>query len=464
MENMTPRNNPKRRRKTKAEIIKEAYLPTVFLIITFVLVAIFVIGAGIRNATKPSIYVPEQNPSESTSSALDLEAQQLMQDAALLALDYDFEAAATLLNTFSGDITSYPELMAMRNQYLQDAANMITWSDPSQITTLSFHHLIADPARAFADSRYGTSYNKNFVTVEEFRKILTQLYDNGYILVDLDDYTVCQENADGTVTCQAKPLQLPLGKKPLLLVQTNVNYYTYMVDSNQDGIADSGGAGFASCLVADANGKIQCSMVNANGTTVTGEYDLVPILNSFIEAHPDFSYRGARAILSVTGYDGIFGYRTDPATKEEKGDAYYQDQIAGAQKVVNALRQQGYRLACYTYNNAAYGKISAAEIQTDLRSWTAEVTPILGETNIMVFAQNSELTEYAGTKYNVLQNAGFRYYLGFTSGNGGGEVSANHILLKRLLVTGSQMAHSNVYSRLFDVSSVLDPQRGNVPN
>lgn len=458
MENTSPHNNPKRRRKTKAEIIKEAYLPTVFLTITFVLVLIFVIGAGIRNANNTSLYVPEQAPPESTAGEHDLEAQQLMQEAALLAQDYDYAAAAALFDTFTGDITAYPELLAMRDQYLQNAANLITWSDPTQITALSFHLLIADPARAFTDSRYGTSYHKNFVTVDEFRKILIQLYDNGYILVDLDDFTVCEENPDGTVTCKAKPLQLPLGKKPLLLVQTNVNYYTYMIDGNGDGIADSGGAGFASCMIVDANGEIQCSMVNTNGTTVTGEYDLVPVLNSFIETHPDFSYRGARAILSISGYDGVFGYRTDPATKDEKGDSYYQDQITGAKNLINALRQEGYRIACYTYNNSAYGKISAAEIQSELRTWEAEVTPVLGDTNILVFAQNSELSEYSGTKYNVLQNAGFRYYIGFTT-NGIGQINNNHILLKRLVVTGSQMTGSNVYNNLFDASSVLDPLR-----
>ena len=33
-----------------------------------------------------------------------------------------------------------------------------------------------------------------------------------------------------------------------------------------------------------------------DGTVSAGSYDLVPILNDFIDEHPDFSYKGAKAI------------------------------------------------------------------------------------------------------------------------------------------------------------------------
>lgn len=452
--------NKRRRRKTQMEIIKEAYLPVIFLGITVVLIIIFIAGALIRRANSNDQPI-DTTPSDTTPS-VDVyaeEMERLLTEAAALAADYDYQAAADLIDTFSGDITAYPALTATKNEYLQQAANMITWADPSQITTLSFHTLIADPARAFPNKNYGTAYNKNFVTVEEFSKILDQLYSNGYILVSLDDFTTCTVTDDGKTECAVKPLQLPLGKKPLLLVQTNVNYYTYMIDGDGDGEPDKDGAGFASRMIVGADGKITCEMVDGSGNTVTGAYDLVPILDAFIEKHPDFSYKGAKAILAPSGYDGIFGYRTTAAAKEKKGETYYNQQVAGAQKLVAALRESGYDLACYTYANASYGEVGAAEIQTDLRNWTAEVTPVFGATNILVYAQNSEITEYSGSKYNVLQNAGFRYYIGFTAG----AVSADHIQLKRINVTGSQMAHTNIYTNYFDASAVLDPSRGNVP-
>lgn len=456
--------NPHRRRKTQMEIIKEAYLPTVILIVTIILIIVFIAGSLSRRGSGQDASSPPDTAPSDTAPSVDpyaAEVQRLLAGAAALAADYDYPSAVNLLDSFPGDITRYPELSAKRSEYAQIAANLVTWADPTQIASLSFHTLIADPARAFADDEYGTAYNRNFVTTGEFSNILQQLYDNGYVLVSLEDVTSCTTGEDGHTVCEARPLQLPAGKKPLLLVQTNVNYYTYMVDGNGDGEADKDGAGFASRLTVGTDGKVTSLMVDAAGNTVTGNYDLVPILNSFLEKHPDFSYRGARAVLAVSGYDGIFGYRTDAAARAEKGEEYYAGQAAGASAVVHALREDGYKLACYTYGNSSYGNVSASEIQTELRSWAEEVTPILGETNILVFAQNSELEDYSGSKFNVLQNAGLRYYFGF--GSTGGTVGSDYILLKRLTVTGSQIAHTSLFDTFFDGSAILDPQRGEIP-
>lgn len=442
--------NPRRRRKTKMEIIKEAYLPTVILILTAVLIIIFIVGGLVRRGTKPDPKPSEPSvPSGPTEDPYAGEVQRLLAEAAALAADYDFEAAAARIGTFSGDLSVYTELAAKKAEYLQAASGMISWSDPSQIACLSFHNLIMDESKAFADKSYGSKYNRNFVTVGEFSAILQQLYDNGYILVRPSDYTSCVTDDSGHVTCSAVPLKLPLGKKPLVLIQTNANYYTYMQ-----------GAGFASRLCLDENGQLTCAVDGENGTVQTGDFDLVPILNKFIQAHPDFSYRGARAILAPSGYDGVFGYRTNPSVKESKGVEYYNAQVQGAKDVAAALKAEGYELACYTYGNSAYGLVSAPEIQTELRKWEDEVSSILGDTNILVYAQDSELAEYTGTKYDVLQNAGFRYFFGFTKAT----VDPGYILLKRIPVGGCQMAHTSLLNSFFDPETVLSSLRGEVPN
>lgn len=464
-ENTQRQPNPRRRRKTKLEIFKEAYLPTIILGVAVVLILVFIIGSVSRNNTqkKPPVQQEVPSTSESIPSQLDLEVKQLLADAEILALDYEFQAAVDLLNSFQGDKSAFPELSAKLNEYTQQASQLVAWSDPSQIVNLSFHGLIED-TKAFSNEQYGKSYNRNFVTTTEFRDILDDLYENGYVLIDLDDITTCETDASGHTTCSAKTLYLPLGKKPLLLTQTNLNYYTYMIDGNGDGEPDKDGAGFASRMIVDAKGNITCEMVNSTGETVTGDYDLVPILESFIAENPDFSYKGARAVLAVSGYDGIFGYRTNASVKTSKGEDYYNAQVNGAAELVAALKEKGYKLACYTYGNNAYGKVAASEIQADLNNWNAEVTPILGETNILVFAQNSDIGTYSGSKFNVLQNAGFRYYLSFAENRTGGEIGSNYIVHKRLLVTGSQMAHApSLFTGLFDAASILDPQRGTVP-
>lgn len=48
MLNEMQESKPRRRRKTKMEIIKEAYLPYLFLMAAAVLIIIFIIGALVR--------------------------------------------------------------------------------------------------------------------------------------------------------------------------------------------------------------------------------------------------------------------------------------------------------------------------------------------------------------------------------------------------------------------------------
>ncbi len=460
-DNTERRPNSRRRRKTKLEIFKEVYLPTIILGVAAVLILVFIIGAVTKdNTPPPSVNQETTEPTETGPSQDDLEVEKLLQDAAILAQDYDYQEAVDLLNSFQGDKAAYPALVEKIDEYTVSASQMVVWDDPTKVLNLSFHGLIAD-TKAFSDSQYGNSYNRNFVTIGEFQQILEDLYENGYILVDLMDIAP-NISSEGINDILGKMLMLPQGKKPLLITQTNLSYYTYTVDGDGDGEPDKDGAGFASRLVVDESGNITCEMVNSAGETVTGAFDLVPILENFIAEHPDFSYKGARAILAPSGYDGIFGYRINAGVKTTKGTEYYNEQVQGATKIVDALKGKGYRLACYTYANNAYGKVSAADIQADLNLWNAEIAPVLGETSILVFAQNSAIDTYSGSKFNVLQNAGFRYYLGFGSG---GETGSNYFVHNRLLVTGSQMAHNgSAFSGLFDAASILDPSRGTVPN
>ena len=324
--------------------------------------------------------------------------------------------------------------------------------------------LIADPSRAFKDETYGGSYNKNFVTIDEFEAILNQLYENDYVLVDMDSF-INENNTGDKTTYESKTLYLPEGKKPIMITET-YGYLQFMVDSNEDGEPDKNGGGFASRLVIDDNGEIKAEMVDADGNTVVGNYALVPILNDFIEAHPDFSYQGSRAIIATTGYSGIFGYRTMKSVIESKGQEYYDEQVEGAQKIAEALKADGYEIACYTYENVDYGKINADSIQADLDKWNEEVTSIIGPVDILVYAKESDISStgsYTGSRYTILDAEGFRYFI--TSGSKPtATVAGSYVRQVRLMVTGTQMAHAaSTYTNYFDAKSVLNSQRGNVP-
>lgn len=452
--------NPRRRKRNKIQIFKEVYLPAVIAFAALLLIFIFLIGSIVR-AVQRNQY-NKQRSQEASIAALEEqerlsdEAAAILANATAKAKHLDYAGAIEALEHFSGDLEQFPALQERFKQYTDAQNNLVLWNDPNKVLNLSLQVLIADSQRAFTDPSYGTSYNQNFITKNEFSKLLQQLYENGYVLVKLTDVF----SEDG-----AKGIYLPKGKKPLILTQTNVNYYTYMIDGDGDKLPDKDGSGFASKLILDANGNITCEMVDADGKTVTGAFDLVPILDSFVETHPDFSYKGAKAILAVSGYDGIFGYRTNPAAEEYFGTVYHNQEVDGAMQVVEKLRQSGYELACYTYENEPYGDYTVEQIKSELAKWDAEITPILGATDIFVFSRNSDIGEaaspYSGEKFAALKSAGYKYYLGFCAdGQAWYYSNSDYIRQGRILITGSNLvAHSEWFNGIFDPSTILDFNR-----
>jgi len=198
-----------------------------------------------------------------------------------------------------------------------------------------------------------------------------------------------------------------------------------------------------------------------------GNYDLVPILEDFIKQHPDFSYRGARATLAVTGHEGVFGWRCNTTYIAAIGQAFYDEQVKGAKEVVAALRNKGYRIASYSYKNDDYGQLNANQIQADLTSWNDQITPILGPVDTIVFAKESDIGDYTGPKFNVLYTSGFRYLI-TDAEQPYAEVNNTYVRQSRLMVTGNAMAWKSAQFTnlsLFDPNIVLDMvNRKQVPN
>ena len=463
--------NPRRRPRSKMQIFKEAYLPTIILAVTIVMIVIFIIGAAVSGdpyteaqPSVPTTTVPstaQTDPTQSTAPLwLQQDADARLAEAEQLALNYEFAEAIALIEDFPGDRNQYPQLRDAMNRYQQILNSMVSW-DAGDVVNLSFQLLIADPARAFADAENGSSYQSNHVTTSEFSAILQQLYDNGYVLVRMDDfYEQVYNNTTGRYVFTQKQLQLPAGKTPIMLTETNANYYTYMVDGNGDGQPDARGDGFACRLYHDETGFYN-ELVNADGSVSTGAYDVVPLLEAFIAANPDFSYKGARAIIAFSGYNGVLGYRINSTTLS--ADAL-QAERDGAAAIVQALRDAGYDLACYSYNNVSYGSDrTAAKVQEDIQKWLNEISPWIGALDMLVFARDSDIagTEtYSGnSKFHVLYNAGFTYFLGVGTG-AWNQVQDQYVRHNRMNVSGYYLQNApELFAGMFDAAAVLDSAR-----
>ena len=454
----------RRRRKSKAQIFKEVYLPPIIVCISLILVITFLIGS-VSNAIQLKQIENEKaqmqlNESLSAAAQAEQENQRILAQAEELAAQYNYEDAITLLDSV-GDLTEHQDLQAKRSEYVNAMSSLVEFNNPHDIPNLSFHVLIHDMSKAIQSKDFGGNYNKNFVTTGEFTKILENLYRNGYVLVDFESFVGAKTDINGNAQFEAVPIHLPADKKPVMITETMVNYFDYMIDLNDDDLPDY--SGFPSKLVLDASGDIKAEYVDANGQTNVGNYDLVPILEDFIESHPDFSYRGARAILAVTGHEGVFGYRINSAVVANKGNDYWETQVAGAKEITNALREKGYTIACYTYKNDPYAGWSVAQISADLQSWQTQITSVIGNVDTFVFAKQSNITDYNGAAFQTMYQSGFRYFIS----NGESpmtQVNPTYIRQNRLMVTGETMQHySSRFTGLFDCAAILEVNiRGNI--
>ena len=168
---------------------------------------------------------------------------------------------------------------AVENAIQEEITNSAFY-DPSQVLHLSFPVLSLDSA--------GSG-----LSVSQFSLILEDLYAGGYVLID--PYELAGRTEKGFAAAE---IMVPAGKKPLILSQYDVSY-------------EEGDTAHATALTMDASGRISCTYYDEYGSQITGAVDVVPVVEAFIESHPDFSYKGARGVIGVTGYRGVLGYSVE---------------------------------------------------------------------------------------------------------------------------------------------------------
>ena len=188
----------------------------------------------------------------------------------------------------------------------------------------------------------------------------------------------------------------------------------------------------------------------------------MPILERFIREHPDFSYRGARATLAITGYDGVLGYRTCPS-----GEGYNEEDIPKAKAVADRMKELGWVFASHSWGHRHYGTMTADQIQEDAEKWDKEVKPILGDTDILIYAHGDDIAgieEYSGASYNVLKSYGFNYFCNVDSNISWVQIGNDYVRQGRRNLDGYRMYHyPQMLEDLFDVSAVYDNTRPIVP-
>lgn len=317
-----------------------------------------------------------------------------------LAQGYDYDQAIALLQT-NEEFLAHPDVLQAAAQYEEEKASLVEYN-LKEITHVFFHSLVMDNARAFDGDNDSKGYNQVMTTKNEFLQILQEMYNRGFVLVRLHDIAHEEMDENGNMRMVKGKIMLPEGKKAFVMSQDDVCYYPYMSDD-----------GFAKRIIIGEDGKPTCVMELEDGTEVVGSYDLVPLLEDFIQMHPDFSYKGARAVIAFTGYEGILGYRTAASYQTENPNYEADRQQAAA--VAQCLRDNGWELASHSWGHRYLGQIDFDKFVTDSDKWEAEVESIIGPTDIILFPFGDDVGDWhpytsENERFNYLYSLGFRYF------------------------------------------------------
>ena len=354
--------------------------------------------------------------------------------AARLAASYDYTAALEEIAKISEEHAEDDRVISAKIEYQRLLGQMVEYG--GDVAHFSVKTLVADPSRAFDGDDMSSYYNNWTLTVDEFKAILQSLYDRGYVLMDVHEKVVDIQNEDGTTSFAVNTPSVPEGKTPMVLSFTEANYYDYQQ-----------GDGFAGRLVLDENGSVMNEYPDASGQTLIGAYDVIPIVDEFVEEHPDFSLRGAKGIVSVTGYEGVFGYGIETGAST----------IAA---IADRLKETGWEIACQGFSdNTMESDLDLDELEDDLDTWSSKIGSLVGDTDLLIYPYGEEVT--AGTaKQELLLEKGYQFFFSIWTTADFIEVQPDYVRQTRRTLDGYDLyMYADYLTDFFDVDEIFDKTR-----
>jgi len=441
------------------------------LVFLGVLVGVGILTDGIRSVSTPSDAAPTLLATPTSGSGQ--KRQDILTHAATLAASYDYDGAIELIKTWPtfADDAEMREAIAS----YQAIKETLVPVDIFSVTHIFYHSLIVDPQRAFAEHDWdGQSQGMNqwMTTVDEFNMITQEMYDRGFVLVSIHDLIHETTDENGRIVFEPGIIMLPPDKKAFVMSIDDVSYYH-----------NYGRYGLASRLLIDEQGAVVAEYEQSDGTILYGAYDVVPLLDQFIEQHPDASYKGAKGIIALTGYNGVLGYRTDEtygyghpemdgeqaAFLAEHPDFDLEAERQKAKEVADAMKADGWQFASHTWGHLKAGSDPLGDLVADAQRWTGNVEPIVGPTDVLILAfgedfQGWENYDRSEARFQFFYDLGFRIFCGVSPDHYKVWLGDDYLRMNRRNLDGYRIYFNSIGVAddlwdLFDPTLVLDPAR-----
>ena len=331
-------------------------------------------------------------------------------------------------------------LEAQLARYRKRAAELVLYEGPVQ--HIFFHPLIVYPEKAFDDDRMARGLNEFMVTVREFNRILASLYEKGYILIDIHEIFEERTN-NGRTELVRKELWLPKNRKPLILSIDDLNFYPFLKEN-----------GMYHKLVLDSDGNVAAYLISPEGEEITAyDTEIVTILDRFVAEHPDFSYKGAKGIIALTGFNGVLGYQTNAISSPS-----YAAEKEQALAVIMRLQETGWSFASHGYGHIDTARRSLSDLIEDTEKWKVEVESLIGPTDVYIYPYGSTVPT-TDPRFKYLQQSGFRVFCGVGPREYLRYYPDSLVMDRRHIDGIAFWQQPETLVDLFTVSEVIDPVR-----
>lgn len=323
------------------------------------------------------------------------------------------------------------------------------------VEVLCIRSLIADHSVLEGESLLGSGLDLHF-TGTEFGNILQTLYDNDYVLVDAESMA----DLTGDTYLIEQPLIVPVGKKPVILVIENLDY-----------TAREYSVGTCTRLVTNEQGQVCGEYTDSSGSVVVSRTaEAIGMLDVFVEEHPDFSYNGAKGVISICGYESVFGYVIDADEIDDRNAAlnaigypnqdFPDEDIAANREIVSQiadiLYDNGWKFASSTYGNINAYESEMEIIVSDTEKWLTQVGSLLPEVHMIVYPGGNYIY---GTdpRAEYLKSNDLRIFFGI--GSNPYYIYGNNYLYYDRSIINPATLRSVDYSRFLGNAAILEETR-----